>query len=265
MPRMLPTGADVIGGSRSTAMLRNPLGRFGSRSGHLLKGCDVTNEVCLMEAVVFDWDGTLADSQTLYVDSWRHALPLFGCQPNEQDLAYLVGRAFPDSLKFFSEKWRLNAEEFEAHWRADFRARLESNIATYPDAVACAEELTKFGVPLAIATQTPRHEFDKALAATGLDRLISVSVCRDEVQQPKPAPDLYLEACRRLGVTPDRCIAIEDSVTGVQSAHSAGLFVIAVAREDSNLKQLSLESDLIVTQLDTGDLIEKLSVQRDLV
>jgi HAD superfamily hydrolase (TIGR01509 family) len=87
-------------------------------------------------------------------------------------------------------------------------------------------------VPLAIASNTDRDLVLFALAAAGFDGAFGVVVSAEDVARPKPAPDIYFEACRRLGVRPSDSIALEDSPTGVAAAKAAGLAVIAVPRFD---------------------------------
>jgi HAD superfamily hydrolase (TIGR01509 family) len=82
------------------------------------------------------------------------------------------------------------------------------------------------GMPMAVASSSPRKLVDAALAAAGLS--FEVTVAGDEVAHPKPSPDLYLEACARLDVDPAAAVALEDSHTGVASAHAAGMYVIGV-------------------------------------
>jgi HAD superfamily hydrolase (TIGR01509 family) len=215
-----------------------------------------------MRAVVFDWDGTLVDSQTSYVHSWRETLAAFGYSAPAEELNYVYGRAFPDCLDFFASKFTFDPERFESQWRSDFRDRLEREIKVYPDAVNCARECVKEGIPLAIATQTPRVEFDKALEYTGLGEIGRVSVCRDEVSKPKPAPDLYIEACRRLREKPEHCLAVEDSVVGVTAARDAGMCVLAVARLKSDRSNLERVAHHTVDFLEPAHVLSK-SVEND--
>jgi beta-phosphoglucomutase-like phosphatase (HAD superfamily) len=203
-----------------------------------------------LTGLVFDWDGTLVDSQTPYVEAFRSTLATYGYQMAITDADYVVGRAFPDCLAYFSNLANLGPPlSFEQEWRADFNARLEDGIPIFHDAVECLEYANGLKLPLAIATQTPRRQFEIALDAVGLRHLVPVSVCRDEVERPKPAPDLYIAACSKLGQSPSQCLAIEDSPTGAASAREAGLVVIAVARDPSKREALEKLSHAVVDTL----------------
>ncbi len=82
--------------------------------------------------------------------------------------------------------------------------------------------------PLGLASSSNREVIDRTLEVSGLAPLFRVTVSSEEVLRGKPAPDVYLEAARRLDVSPERCAAVEDSVNGIRSAHAAGMRVIAI-------------------------------------
>jgi HAD superfamily hydrolase (TIGR01509 family) len=111
------------------------------------------------------------------------------------------------------------------------------------------------GRPLAVASSSPRRLVDAALGAAGLD--FQVTIAGDEVAHPKPAPDLYAEACRRLGVAPAAAVALEDSGTGVASARAAGLFVIGVP----GVVGAELAADLLADSLLASPLWTKLGIK----
>jgi HAD superfamily hydrolase (TIGR01509 family) len=214
------------------------------------EGCMNLQSAFSLTGLVFDWDGTLVDSQTAYVEAFRSTLATSGYQMSVADADYVVGRAFPDCLAYFSNFANFRSpSSFEQEWRADFNTRLEGGIPVFPDAVECLEYANALNLPLAVATQTPRRQFEIALDAVGLRHLVPVSVCRDEVGRPKPAPDLYITACSRIGQPPSQCLAIEDSPTGAASARDAGLVVLAVARDPAKREALKKLSHTVVDTL----------------
>jgi len=85
--------------------------------------------------------------------------------------------------------------------------------------------------PVAVASSAHRAVIDAALATTGLDALFDVTVSADEVAHGKPAPDVYLEAARRLGVAPGACLVVEDSINGVRAGKAAGMTVVLIPNE----------------------------------
>jgi beta-phosphoglucomutase-like phosphatase (HAD superfamily) len=86
--------------------------------------------------------------------------------------------------------------------------------------------------PLGLASSSNRELIDLVLEESGLAPLFAATVSSEEVERGKPAPDVYLEAARRLGVPPEECVAVEDSGAGIRSAHAAGMQIVAVPNPD---------------------------------
>jgi HAD superfamily hydrolase (TIGR01509 family) len=105
--------------------------------------------------------------------------------------------------------------------------RYRQELPLIPGAVEAVQRLAARW-PLGLASSSNRELIDAALEAAGISRYFRVTVSSEEVERGKPAPDVYLEAARRLGVAPDRCAAIEDSHNGIRSAKAAGMRVIAI-------------------------------------
>ena len=111
-------------------------------------------------------------------------------------------------------------------------------------------------IPLAVASNSPRALVDLALERGGLADGWGATVCGDEVAELKPAPDVYLEACRRLAVRPADAVALEDSPTGVASARAAGLFVIGIP----SVPGVQVEADLVAGSLQDAAVREALGL-----
>jgi len=106
-------------------------------------------------------------------------------------------------------------------------ARYEVDLPVVPGAVQAVRGLAADGFRLALASSSNRELIDTVLRRLGLTSQFEATVSSEEVARGKPAPDVYLEAARRLGVDPARCAAVEDSASGIRSAHAAGMWVIA--------------------------------------
>ena len=106
-------------------------------------------------------------------------------------------------------------------------ARYETDCPVVPGAVETVRRLAAAGFRLALASSSNRELIDAVLRELELTALFEVTVSSEEVARGKPAPDVYLEAARRLGVAPARCAAVEDSASGIRAAHAAGMHVIA--------------------------------------
>jgi beta-phosphoglucomutase-like phosphatase (HAD superfamily)/prenyltransferase beta subunit len=213
-----------------------------------------------LQAVVFDWDGTLVDSESLNLATWASQLTAFGYTPSRAELAQLPGRTFPDCLRYFAPRIAGDVAAFEQEWRAEIDRRVRAGLVTFADSVACLKAVQAAGILVAVATQTPRRQLELGLAVSGLAGLVTVSVCRDDVERPKPAPDVYLEACARLHVPATDCLAVEDSPVGAQSARTAGLAVLGVARAGATPSALTAVADLVVDELVEDFLLDLLLV-----
>jgi HAD superfamily hydrolase (TIGR01509 family) len=118
-------------------------------------------------------------------------------------------------------------EQINAEVVRRMQARYAQELPLVPGAVEAVERLGA-AFRLAVASSSNRPLIDAVLSASGLDRLFEVTVSSEEVPRGKPAPDVYLEAARRLGVAPSRCAAVEDSANGIRAAHAAAMRVVAI-------------------------------------
>ncbi len=171
-------------------------------------------------------DGLLLDTEPLWHDAERELLERHGDTFSDADLEASHGRALVDTAAVFAERLGLPADAIEreigeimlAHYVAG--APLHAGVRELVDAL-------EGRVALAVASNTSADLVRRALDAVGLSAL-GVVVSGQDLGQPKPAPDVYVAACRALGVAPADAIAFEDSPMGVQSALAAGLFVVGV-------------------------------------
>ncbi len=183
-------------------------------------------------AVLFDCDGTLVDSEPLARIAWERTLAPHGYVLTDEDLEQVIGLPFPVVHGFFARRVALPGpgpvlETLSRELFALYAERLEA----FPDAVASVHELRRTGVPVAVASSSPRVRLDVALAHVGLADAFAVTVAGDEVARGKPEPDMFLEAARRLGADPAACVVVEDSAPGVAAGLAAGMGVLGVVRE----------------------------------
>jgi HAD superfamily hydrolase (TIGR01509 family) len=184
-----------------------------------------------MTAAIFDCDGTLVDSEPLARTAWERALAAYGYALTDEDAEASVGLPFPRVHAYFAERVELPAAEpFWGEFSGELFALIDSELAPFDDAVGAARELRSRGVPVAVASSSPRERLQRTLQRAALLDAFDVVVAGDEVQHGKPAPDMFLLAARRLGVTPEECVVIEDSPPGVQAGVAAGMHTVAVCR-----------------------------------
>ncbi|WP_079128808.1 HAD-IA family hydrolase [Streptomyces qaidamensis] len=177
-----------------------------------------------LEAVLFDMDGTLVDTERLW---WEAVAEVAGRELTEADQPDVLGRPVEHTAAWLAPETRRSATELAAALHRAFTDRVRTGIVPRPGALGLLDALARDGIPTALVTASPRAVADTVLAALGTRRF-AVSVTADDTEHTKPAPDPYLAACRALAADPARCVAVEDTQTGVTSAEAAGCAVLAV-------------------------------------
>ena len=181
-------------------------------------------------AVVFDMDGLLLDTEVLWQRAEAELFRRHGAEYTIADALAVMGTSFDVTARYFAQRLGEPAErgaELVEELRVLMLVELRREVAARPGAVELVERLRN-RVPLALASNSSRNLVDTALLTAGLADAFDAIVTADDVQHPKPAPDLYLLACERLGVMPAEALALEDTATGIAAAKAAGLTCIAV-------------------------------------
>ncbi len=205
-----------------------------------------------MSAVIFDCDGTLVDSERLADEAWRAALARHGVTMTAAEEAWSKGRTDRALYDRLAARAALAPfADFEDDVRAETEPRYRDRLQAFPDALEAAAALALQGLPLAVASSSPRWKLDLALATTGVGRYFEVTVAGDEVPEGKPAPDLYLAAAAALALDPAGCLAVEDAAAGADAAVAAGMRVVVVQRPGAPL----VPGHASVSELDAGMLL----------
>ncbi len=182
-------------------------------------------------AVVFDCDGVLVDSEPHSVVSWLTVLGRLGHPATAADIDRCVGLGFLPTREALALLGPLPEPEVLAPALHESLAEsFRNGLRRFPDAIEALAACERARLPLAVASASARSRLDLTLKSADLAHRFAVSVAGDEVTHGKPAPDVYLRAAHFLGIDPKHCIAIEDSPIGAQSAVTAGMRTIGVAR-----------------------------------
>jgi HAD superfamily hydrolase (TIGR01509 family) len=187
--------------------------------------------VGVIEAIVFDMDGVLIDSEPVWERVRRQFVATRGGRWAEDAQDRMMGMSTAEWSAYMSEDFGLSLPPRQV---ADLviesmMAEYETHLPLLPGAVDAVRSLSARW-PLAVASSAPKSLIEAVLDASGLRPAFAAAVSSEEVPRGKPAPDVYLEAAKRLGVPPASCAAVEDSSNGLRSAAAAGLAVIAVPR-----------------------------------
>ncbi len=183
-----------------------------------------------IHCLVFDMDGLLVDSEPLARESWEKVLQPYGLSLDEETYNSVIGLRLEETSILLQARLSIPAEPDElARQKEAYLAQLSTaGIPPMPGLDRLMGELQARQIPWAVATSNRR-----AFATQVLQQLNLWSACEslttgEEVQDGKPAPDIYLLAAKRMGVAPESCLALEDSVPGAQAAKTAGMITIAV-------------------------------------
>ena len=181
-------------------------------------------------AVVFDMDGVLLDSEPVHYAVLRDLLAPLGIAWSDADHGRTLGLTVAATWSYLGPRLPAGAplDDITARYDEAILARLRAGVPPIPGARELVRSLAGAGVPLAVASSSPRRWVDAGLEGSGVGEHFASSVAGDEVAAGKPDPEIYLRAAGGLGVAPGRCIALDDAPAGVASARAAGMRVVLV-------------------------------------
>ena len=203
------------------------------------------------EAVAFDCDGTIADTESLSEVAWSETLASRGVTWTAEDFAALVGRPFAVNWERFSTRGDLgDLETFRTELRARFRALFDAGLEVHDDAVTVLRAAAAAGLGVAVVSSSTRDHIERVLDRAQVGDLVHHIVASGDTEGHKPDPDPYLAACERLAVPPSLTVGVEDTPTGVRSSRSAGLWTVAVRRAHA-VPELDALAHVVVDRLET--------------
>ena len=204
------------------------------------------------EGVVFDMDGVLCDSEPLWADARFAVAEALGSSITIDDFHAFYGS---NTLQWSAGMAKLFNYPDPAHVA---RLTIDHLLSAYqngairpiPSGIAALRRAAARG-PVAVASGSPREVIGTVLEILGLSGVVREYVSCDEVAGGKPLPDVYLEACRRIGITPERSLAIEDSLAGARAGKAAGMTVVLVPLDGApSSAGADAYADVILTSLD---------------
>jgi beta-phosphoglucomutase len=188
----------------------------------------------MIKAVVFDFDGVIADSEPLHLRAYQEVLPALGIADLTREEYYrdLLGYNDEDCFRIMArtrgwEASEAQVVEFAERKGVAFERIIAGEAALYPGAAECVERMAA-AFPLGIASGAKKPEIVQILKGAGIDRFFRFVVASGDTPNSKPAPDPYIRAAERHGLPPAECVAIEDSRWGLESARTAGLRTVGI-------------------------------------
>jgi HAD superfamily hydrolase (TIGR01509 family) len=181
----------------------------------------------MFDALLFDLDGTLVDTESLALAAGLAAFAELGHPVTEEFLHTLVGVDLPSAGAMIGQAFpALDQKALHPIWQGGFLRAMDKTGLPLKSGVS--QLIGARLRPMAIVTSSGRKEAHHKIGMAGLDGLFDLVITLDDVTSAKPAPEPYLLAAARLGVSPERCLVFEDSETGAQAAHRAGCCVVQV-------------------------------------
>jgi HAD superfamily hydrolase (TIGR01509 family) len=205
-----------------------------------------------LDAVVFDLDGVLVDSETVWDGARRAVVEETGGNWQPGATRAMMGMSAPEWSRYLHEELGvgLSPQEISDRVVARMIDAYRDHLPLLPGAAAAVRRLAARW-PLGVASSANRPVIDAALDGAGLTDCFTATVSGDEVARGKPAPDVYLEAARQLGVDPHHAAGIEDSSNGLRAASAAGMLVVAVPNREFAPDEDALSlAGLVIDSLD---------------
>lgn len=183
-----------------------------------------------IEAALFDMDGLLIDTEAVYIRAYQDAATEVGAKISMELCHAMVGVPRRECEEMIQAHFgpAFDVPAFQLVFRRHAEKHMQDSVPVKPGVAELLDFLAERGLRLGVATSAQRASVERYLGRAGLLDRFGAIATRNDVERPKPYPDIYLEAARRLGVAPARCLAFEDSNIGLEAAHAAGMMAFMV-------------------------------------
>ncbi len=200
----------------------------------------------MIQAILFDLDGLMVDSEPHSIASWQAVLGLRGATFDQATIDRTFGLRVDETSQLLKDTYHLpDTIDDLSREKIEYQiTHLDGNVKPMPGLIELLDEIDRRNLKKAVASSSQRRYVDAVLKSIGvLDRFGSI-VAGDQVSRGKPAPDVFLAAARALNVDPQNCLVLEDAPAGVQAAKSADMLCIAVPNDHTRSLDLSLADQI---------------------
>lgn len=203
----------------------------------------------MLKAIIFDMDGVLIDSEPVHLEAHRRLMEKLGLEFNRQYYMQFIGSTTEHMWNKMKEDFGITLTNDELMKMSDEFVKEINGVEGYPVMAGASKLIKKLhnaGLKLAVASSSGMERINSSLEKLGVTDMFDVVVSGMTVENPKPAPDTFLEAARKLKCTPDECIVIEDSLNGMKAAKNAEM--ICVMYENPGLSEQNSEFAYYILQ-----------------
>jgi HAD superfamily hydrolase (TIGR01509 family) len=214
----------------------------------------------MIEAILFDLDGLMVDSEPHSIASWQAVLALRGANFDQATIDRCFGLRVDETSQLIKDTYHLSDSSADlAHEKIEYQVtHLNGNVKPMPGLFELLDEIDRLHLKKAVASSSQGRYVEAVLKSIGqLDRFGAI-VAGDQVSRGKPAPDVFIAAARALNVDPQNCLVLEDAPAGVQAAKSAEMMCIAVPNEHTRSLDLSLADQSVASLSDVVKLLHTL-------
>lgn len=207
----------------------------------------------MFKAVIFDWDGTLADTRKAVMESFRKVLSEIDCTVSDEFIERRIGvgtrRVMEDALRECGITSDEETLEKLIERKIEFQTELTGSVTLFEGAVELLDALHG-RVKIALATMGPRKVVEKLISEKAIRGYFDAVVTAEDVLNPKPNPEIFLQTARKMKLTPEECLVVEDSIFGVKAAKVARMGCVAIPSGAYTEEELRKEKpDLLVRSL----------------
>lgn len=206
-------------------------------------------------AFLWDMDGVIVDSAEAHFQSWQDAFSARGTTYTEEQFRTLFGTRDDHIInEVMGSVPQETVEEIAEDKEQRYRDLVRGRVNVFPGVLALLRAMKHGGYPIALGTSAPRENVDAIMHELGMGDLFDVIVCGEDVNEGKPSPEIYLEAARRLGVSPSHCVVFEDAPLGVEAAVRGGMKCVAVT--NSHPAEALQGATRVVGSMEEMDLVQ---------
>lgn len=183
-----------------------------------------------IKGVIFDLDGVMLDSEVISMRVWQNMMKSHSIVLPNEDYARTIGMASVPAAELLADITGIHlpvSQLLDIHWRELIKT-IQKEAEPEPSLIELLQALLLHNLPLAVASNSPSHYVDSVLNALGVRQHFQAVICADQIKNAKPNPEIYLSAASALSISPQDCLAIEDSPIGLQAALAAGMLCVVI-------------------------------------